>query len=164
MQPLENTLLLQSAGRNAKHLPSLRSSEASRRTHTTALTGFTALIEVVSLDPVGQFRANWRDANNRARSYRLTWMRPATRFSRGGIPVSATFKIGDHVRWNSEAGPSPAKSSWCTRRTRTLRVTRTTLARMIRNMRSRATKPTTSRYTRVPRCTRSSDRCYRPLL
>ena len=109
MQPLENTLLLQSAGRNAKHLPSLRSSEASRRTHTTALTGFTALIEVVSLDPVGQFRANWRDANNRARSYRLTWMRPATRFSRGGIPVSATFKIGDHVRWNSEAGPVTGK-------------------------------------------------------
>jgi hypothetical protein len=38
------------------------------------------------------------------RSSRAVWMRPVMRFSRSGISMSTILKVGDHVRWNSEAG------------------------------------------------------------
>jgi Hypervirulence associated proteins TUDOR domain len=62
-----------------------------------------------------------------------------------------TFKVGDHVSWNSEAGRVRGKIVKCISEPSIIKATFTVLRRMSRSMKSRATRPTTSPCTR-PGC------------
>ena len=73
--------------------------------------------------------------------------------------MSRRFEIGDHVRWNSEAGHVSGKIIKMHTRDTRLQGDPRTPARMIHSTRSRATRPTTSPCTRARRCTRSTERC-----
>ena len=65
--------------------------------------------------------------------------------------MAKTFKVGDHVSWNSEAGRVRGKIVKVHKRAVNYKGTFTVQRRMSRSMKSRATRPTTSPCTR-PGC------------